>query len=150
MNRSDLLARMARLLKREIGPAVEADYPKTQAFLGAVVLEKMSAELRLADAHAQAGASDRVALVADLDSDLDSDLDADLDGNLADAPDSVREAFAALAEKGADGGDAALCAFIEALYGDRDALGRERFDRLLGRVRQDLRRGIDRRMEIAA
>ena len=146
MNRSDLLARMARLLKREIGPAVEADYPKTQAFLGAVVLEKMSAELRLADAHAQAGASDRVALVAD----LDSDLDADLDGNLADAPDSVREAFAALAEKGADGGDAALCAFIEALYGDHDALGRERFDRLLGRVRQDLRRGIDRRMEIAA
>ena len=146
MNRSDLLARMARLLKREIGPAVEADYPKTQAFLGAVVLEKMSAELRLADAHAQAGASDRVALVAD----LDSDLDADLDGNLADAPDSVREAFAALAEKGADGGDAALCAFIEALYGDRDALGRERFDRLLGRVRQNLRRGIDRRLEIAA
>ena len=142
MNRSDLLARMARLLKRESGPAVEADYPKTQAFLGAVVLEKMSAELRLADAHTQAGASDRVALVAD--------LDADLDGNLPDAPDSVREAFAALAEKGADGGDAALCAFIEALYGDRDALGRERFDRLLGRVRQNLRRGIDRRLEIAA
>ena len=142
MNRSDLLARMARLLKREIGPAVEADYPKTQAFLGAVVLEKMSAELRLADAHTQAGAADRVALVADLDPDLDPDL--------ADAPDSVREAFAALAENGANGGDAALCAFIEALYGDRDALGRERFDRLLGRVRQDLRRGIDRRMEIAA
>ena len=142
MNRSDLLARMARLLKREIGPAVEADYPKTQAFLGAVVLEKMSAELRLADAHTQAGAADRVALVADLDADLDADL--------ADAPDSVREAFAALAENGANGGDAALCAFIEALYGDRDALGRERFDRLLGRVRQDLRRGIDRRMEIAA
>ena len=146
MNRSDLLARMARLLKREIGPAVEADYPKTQAFLGAVVLEKMSAELRLADAHTQAGAADRVALVADLDGDLDADLDPDL----ADAPDSVREAFAALAENGANGGDAALCAFIEALYGDRDALGRERFDRLLGRVRQDLRRGIDRRMEIAA
>ena len=142
MNRSDLLARMARLLKREIGPAVEADYPKTQAFLGAVVLEKMSAELRLADAHTQAGAADRVALVADLDADPDADL--------ADAPDSVREAFAALAENGANGADAALCAFIEALYGDRDALGRKRFDRLLGRVRQDLRRGIDRRMEIAA
>ena len=138
MNRSDLLARMARLLKREIGPAVEADYPKTQAFLSAVVLEKLSAGLRLADAHAQAGAADRAALVADLDADL------------ADAPDSVREAFAVLAENGADGGDAALCAFIEALYRDRDALGRERFDRLLGRVRQDLRRAIDRRMEIAA
>ncbi len=134
MNRSDLLARMARLLKREVGPAVEADYPKTQAFLSAVVLERMSAELRLADAHSEAGAADRVALVADLDSDL------------ADAPDSVRTTFPALA----DGGDSALCAFIEALYGDREALGRERFDRLLGRVRQDLRRDIDRRMEIAS
>ena len=134
MNRSDLLARMSRLLKREVGPAVEADYPKTQAFLSAVVLERMSAELRLADAHSEAGAADRAALVADLDPDL------------VDAPDSVRTAFLALV----DGGDSALCAFIEALYEDREKLGRERFDRLLGRVRQDLRREIDRRMEIAA
>ena len=134
MNRSDLLSRMAGLLKREIGPAVEADYPKTQAFLGAVVLEKVSAELRLAEAHAEAGAADRDALVAELDA------------GLSDAPAPVREAFRALP----NGGDAALCGFIEALYGNRDALGRERFDRLLGRVRQDLRRGIDRRMEIAA
>ena len=138
MNRSDLLARMARLLKREIGPAVESDYPKTQAFLSAVVLEKVSAELRLADAHAKAGAADRTALVADLEA------------GMTDAPDGVRETLAALAEKGADDGDAALCGFIEALYGNRDALGRDCFDRLLGRVRQDLRRGIDRRMEIAA
>ena len=138
MNRSDLLARMGRLLKREIGPAVEADYPKTQAFLSAVVLEKVSAELRLAEGHAEAGAADRVALMAGLEADM------------ADAPDAVREALAALAEKGADDGDAALCGFIEALYGNRDALGRERFDRLLGRIRQDLRRGIDRRMESAA
>ena len=138
MIRPDLLARMARLLKHEIGPAVEADYPKTQAFLSAVVLEKVSAELRLADAHAEAGAADRAALVADLEA------------GMADAPDAVQEAFAVLAEKGADDGDAALCGFIEALYGNRDALGRECFDRLLGRVRQDLRRGIDRRMEIAA
>ena len=138
MNRSDLLARMAGLLKREIGPAVESDYPKTQTFLSAVVLEKVSAELRLADAHSAADATDRAALVADLEA------------GMADAPDAVREAFAVLAEKGADDEDAALCRFIEALYGNRDALGRERFDRLLGRVRQDLRRGIDRRMEIAA
>ncbi len=134
MNQSDLLSRMAGLLKREIGPAVEADYPKTQAFLSAVVLEKVSAELRLAETHAEAGAADRAALVAELDA------------GLSDAPDPVREAFRTLP----DGGDAALCAFIETLYGARNALGRERFDRLLGRVRQDLRRGIDRRMEIAA
>ena len=135
MNHYDLIARMARLLKRDIGPAVETDYPKTQAFLSAVVLERVSAELRLADAHAEAAAADRAALVADLGVDLSED-----------APDSVREAFLALA----DGGDAALCGFIEALYGNREALGRERFDRLLGRIRRDLRRGIDRRMEIAA
>ena len=130
---------MARLLKREIGPAVESDYPKTQAFLSAVVLEKVSAELRLADAHAKAGGADRTALVADLEA------------GMTDAPDgSARDASRPSRRKGADDGDAALCGFIEALYGNRDALGRECFDRLLGRVRQDLRRGIDRRMEIAA
>ena len=104
----------------------------------------MSAELRLADAHAEAAAADRAALVSDLGVDLSED-----------APDSVREAFLALADGVLYGGarvpcGAALCGFIEALYGNRDALGRERFDRLLGRIRQDLRRGIDRRMEIAA
>ena len=134
MNRADLLARMAVLLKREIGPAVPDAYPKTQAFLGAVVLEKLAAEMRLAETHSAAEQAERAALIADLAGEL---------GNL---PTAVKEAFVALD----GGGDAALSTFIEALYAARGELGDERFDRVLGRVRQVLRRSIDRRMEIAA
>jgi len=134
MNRADLLAGMAELLKGEIAPAVSDAYPKTQAYLGAVVLQKIAAELRLAEVHGQAEAAEREALLAELEADL------------RDAPDTVISAYAALRT----GGDAALCAFIESLYANRDRLGQDRFDALLGRVRQDLRRSIDRRMEIAS
>lgn len=134
MNRADLLAGMAELLKGEIAPAVSDAYPKTQAYLGAVVLQKIAAELRLAEVHGQAEAAEREALLAELEADL------------RDAPDTVISAYAALRT----GGDAALCAFIESLYANRDRMGQDRFDALLGRVRQDLRRSIDRRMEIAS
>lgn len=134
MNRADLLARMAVLLKREIGPAVPDAYPKTQAFLGAVVLEKLAAEMRLAETHGAAEQAERTGLITELAEELQ------------DAPAAVKKAFSALE----NGGDAALCTFIETLYAARGELGDERFDRLLGRVRQDLRRSIDRRMEVAA
>ncbi|MEC9345388.1 MAG: hypothetical protein VYB54_04120 [Pseudomonadota bacterium] len=135
MQPEDLLARFAKTLRSDIGPAVKAEYPRTQAFLGAVVLEKLATELRLSQAHARAAAADRAALRRDLGAMLGA----------AKAPASVSEAFAAMA----DGGDASLCRFIEALYASRDTLGAERFDAMLGRVRQDLRRAIDRRMEVA-
>ncbi len=134
MNRADLLADMAELLKGEIAPAVSDAYPKTQAYLGAVVLQKIAAELRLAEIHSQAAAGERETLLAGLEPDL------------RDAPDAVTAACTALRT----GGDAELCAFIETLYANRDGLGQDRFDALLGRVRQDLRRSIDRRMEIAS
>ncbi|MDF1730076.1 MAG: hypothetical protein P1U49_01150 [Minwuia sp.] len=134
MNRADLLTGMAELLKGEIAPAVSDAYPKTQAYLGAVVLQKIAAELRLAEVHGQAEAAERKTLLADLEPEL------------RDAPDAVTTAYAALRT----GGDAELCAFIQTLYANRDGLGRDRFDALLGRVRQDLRRSIDRRMEIAS
>ena len=43
----ELLERIARTLKKEIGPAVEDAYPKTQAFMAAVVLQKLAGQLRL-------------------------------------------------------------------------------------------------------
>lgn len=134
MDRSDLLDRMATLLKREIGPAVPDAYPKTQAFLGAVVLQKLAAESRLAEDHARAAGSDKAALLSDLSASVEN------------APEGVRQAFAAFAT----GGDRELCALIEAIYDARAALGADSFDRILGRIRLDLRRAIDRRMEIAA
>ena len=38
MTPSDLLERLAVTFKTEVGPAIEVDYPRTQAFLSAVVL----------------------------------------------------------------------------------------------------------------
>ena len=131
----DLLARFAKTLRSDIGPAIKAEYPRTQAFLGAVVLEKLATELRLSEAHASAATADRAALGEDLRAMLGA----------APVPPAVDTAFAAMAS----GGDAGLCRFIEALYAARETLGQERFAALLGRVRQDLRRAIDRRMEVA-
>jgi hypothetical protein len=134
VDRSDLLDRMATLLKREIGPAVPDAYPKTQAFLGAVVLQKLATENRLTETHAEAAQADRQALL--------SDMKVEMQG----LPQSVTSALSKLDE----GGEAELCSLIIVLYAERETLGADRFDAILGRVRQDLRRAIDRRMEIAA
>lgn len=135
MTPSDLLERLAQTLKREIGPAVADEYPRTQAFLSAVVLQKLAGQLRHADAHAKADADDRQALVGELEGLLAS----------VDAPTALRDAFDAIP----DHGDAGLCRFIEALYAARGDLGDARFTILLGCVRKTLRRGLDRRMEYA-
>ena len=58
----ELLERLARTLKKEIGPAVGDAYPKTQAFMAAVVLQKLAGQLRLADEHAAASQRDLQAL----------------------------------------------------------------------------------------
>ncbi|MFT5390499.1 MAG: hypothetical protein ACI8PT_000684 [Gammaproteobacteria bacterium] len=135
MNPSDLLERMAAMFKSDVGPAVDGEYPRTQAYLSAVVLQKLSAQLRCAPAHAAHEAADREALYTDI---------AVL---LADAPSvpALAQASAALA----DADDATLCSFIEALYAARPVLGEAPFATLLGRVRASLRRSLDRRMEYA-
>jgi hypothetical protein len=132
----DLLQRIARTLRQEIGPAVADEYARTQAFMAAVVLEKLGRQLALAGEHEAAATADLTALVADLR------------GLLADreAPAPVRTALEALAEMR---DNAALCRLIEALYAARPTLGEARFATALGRIRRTLRRSVDRRMEIA-
>jgi hypothetical protein len=132
-----LLERIAALLRRDIGPAVGAEYPRTQAVMAAVVLEKLGRQLALAEAHRIAAAADVDPLIADLDAAIAAQT----------APPAVASAVAALS-RGRD--DAALCALIGALYQDQATLGAVRFDALLGRVRLTLRASIDRRMEFAA
>ena len=136
MTEGDLLQRIAQILREDVGPAVDADYPKTQAFMAAVVLQKLSRQLALADEHAAADAADLTTLLADLRRLLS-------DGN---APAPVPAAIDSLAETREN---AALCRLIEALYAARPVLGGTRFDALLGRIRQTLRKSIDRRMAIA-
>lgn len=136
MTEGDLLQRIAQILRQDIGPAVDAEYPRTQAFMAAVVLQKLSRHLALAGEHAAAETADLTVLLADLRGLL-------ADGN---APATVRAAIDSLAQTREN---AALCRLIEALYTARPALGEARFAALLGRIRQTLRRSIDRRMAVA-
>lgn len=132
-----LLQRIARTFKERIAPAIDAEYPRTQAFMAAVLLEKLGRHIASAGAHAAAEAADADALLADLQ------------GMLGEAtpPAVVTSAVETLART-REGG--ALCGLIEALYASRAALGEPTFAALLGRIRRTLRRTIDRRLEVAA
>ena len=136
MSPDELLRRIAQTLKQEIGPAVLEAYPKTQAFMASVVLEKLARQLELAPAHA---AAERTEVTA---------LEGDLNALFANgAPAGVAAAIAGLASEPNSIG---LNAVVEALYAARGELGTERFEQALGRVRQTLRAGVDRQMVYAA
>ena len=137
MNADQLLERIATTLKRDIGPAVEGEFPKTQAFMAAVVLQKLGRQLGLAAVHSAADEADTQALLADLRVELEK----------APAPAAVAAAVATLAGQH---DDQAMCDLITALYAARTELGEARFALLLGRVRKNLRASIDRRMVYAA
>ncbi len=132
-----LLERIARTLKKDIGPAVDAAYPKTQAFMAAVVLQKLAGQLRLADEHAAASQRDLHELGEEL-----SQLTA---SNAIPAP--LAEALRTLRQ---DLDTASVSGLIETLYATRSELGEERFASLLSRVRTRLRARIDREMVYAA
>jgi hypothetical protein len=135
MTEGELLLRIASTLKEDIAPAIEAEYPKTQAFMAAVVLQKLGRQLALAPAHAEANDADFDALIADLAA-----------ATAMSTPDAVRQAIEALAQAP----DAAtLSQLVRSLYANRAELGERRFDELLARVRATLRAGIERRLEYA-
>ena len=131
-----LLERIARTLKTDIGPAVEAAYPKTQAFMAAVVLQKLAGQLRLADDHATADRNDMQELAAELARELDTAT-----------PPSLRAAVQTLDH---DRDTASVSRLIETLYATRSELGEEGFNSLIGRVRARLRARVDREMVYAA
>ena len=131
------MERIARTLKKEIGPAVEAAYPKTQAFMAAVVLQKLAGQLRLADDHAAASQRDLQELTEEL-----SQLAA---SNAIPAP--LAEALRTLRH---DLDAASVSRLIETLYATRSELGEERFNSLIRRVRTRLRARVDREMVYAA
>ena len=133
----ELLERIARTLKKDIGPAVEAAYPKTQAFMAAVVLQKLAGQLRLADEHAAASQRDLQELGEELGQLTASNA---LPAALAEALQTLRH----------DRDTASVSRLIETLYATRSELGEERFDSLLSRVRTRLRARIDREMVYAA
>lgn len=132
-----LLERIARTLKKEIGPAVEEAYPKTQAFMASVVLQKLAGQLRLADEHAAASQRDLQELAEELDP---LTLSQDTPPPLRAAVNTVRQDLDTVGVSG----------LIETLYATRSELGEARFADLMGRVRTRLRARIDREMVYAA
>jgi hypothetical protein len=137
MTEGELLQRIAQTLRQEIGPAIDAEYPKTQAFMAGVVLQKLGQQVALARTHELAATTEFETLLADLAHTLSG----------VNAPRELQQAIVAL-EKSRN--SAALCRVIEALYAARAGLGDTLFTALLSRVRQNLRASIDRRMEFAA
>ncbi len=135
MNEAELLERIAQTLRQEIGPAIDAEYPKTQAFMAAVVLQKLGQQLKLAALHEAAEHEDLEALLVDLNH------------SAYDLPVPVQAAVENLARHR---NKTALCTLIESLYAARTILGDDRCVALLGRVRQTLRADIDRQVEYAA
>lgn len=134
MKEADLLQRIAQTLRKDIAPALDAEYPKTQAFMAAVVLDKVGRQIALAPAHTIAAEAELSALIADLSA------------TAGDVPQPVRDAITALAHaRNAD----SLSRLVETLYASKGELGERRFDELLARVRSTLRGDIGRRMEFA-
>ena len=132
----EILERLSATMRSEIAPAVEGDYPRTQAFMAAVVLEKLARQLAAASDHERADAAEMSQLFADLDATLAA----------GHAPPAVRAAV----EQGLGRADnEVLCRLIEALYAEREALGPAGFEAALGRVRTTMRARIDRQAEYA-
>lgn len=136
MNPAELLRRLAQTLKQEIAPAVGEAYPKTQAFMASVVLDKLARQLALTEAHAAAARADVAALVTELAPLLPAPVPAALAESLA--------GLALAADK------PGLDALVSALYAERETLGAEVFQRSLDRVRQTLRAALDRELVYAA
>jgi hypothetical protein len=137
METSELLDRLAATLRHDIGPAVGEEYPRTQAFMASVILERVSRLVRLGPAHAAAEQADLAELVPALEP------------VVAGAPSEVTAPARALTEAPTVDG---LGPLIEGLYlwaAADPAEGGAARDRALALIRPVLRRDIDRRMEVA-
>lgn len=130
---TEMLNRLSTTLRHEVGPSVENEYARTQAFMASVILSKVAKEVALGPGHAEAEQADV------------QQLHQDLADPLAAAP---AEVTLAAQEAAAAGTIAALAPLIGAIY--RWGLEDPNAEAALAMVRITLRRDIDRRMEIAA
>lgn len=135
MTNTDMLDRLVTTLKRDIAPAIDDEYLKTQAFMASVVVGKLTRQLALEAAHRAAADADLDALLAELRTALQGHGETEL--------------HAAFTRLETQRDPEALCVFIEALYAARERIGEPAFERLRQRTRACLRADIDRRMEYA-
>jgi hypothetical protein len=130
------LKRMSGILRRQIGPAVADPFPRTQAFMAAVVLEKLARQLAARSVHAEADTREVLELRTSLRAELGPE-----------DPGPVVRAVEALDPQAVG---PSLSGLVAALYSARSELGPDRFEHLLGRVRPTLRARLDRQLEYSA
>jgi len=119
-----MLEEVIASLRGVIAPAISAPYPKTQAYMAAVILETLSRAIEERSDLAEARKRSIDRLFADL-------------GELAiGVPDGEDEAR--------------LARLVQALYKDRERLGEERFASANRRVRETLRDLLDADLKIAS
>jgi len=122
-----LLERMSITLRGDIGPAVQDEFARTQAFMASVILAKLASQLAAGDD----------------DGDDHATLAADLRASLPDPPPAVAGAIDALA---VDGATARWNDLVAALYAHRAELD---LDAALAVVRPALRARLDRQLRHA-
>lgn len=128
----EFLRRLSVGLKTEIGPNIDHEYTRTQAFMASVILERVSKQVEFGPRHHEAEAADMAELHTKL---------ADV---LVDAPDEIAQHRDGAARAASV---AALGPLIEALY--RWGSNQPEVSASLDLIRPALRADIDRRMEIA-
>jgi hypothetical protein len=124
-----MLEEVVASLRGVIAPAISDPYPKTQAFMAAVILETLSRAIEERSDLAEAKRRSIKRLFADL-----GELGVGVSG----------EAL------GAGEDDARLANLVEALYAGRERLGEARFTAANRRVRQTLRDLLDADLKIAS
>ncbi|MEQ8662684.1 MAG: hypothetical protein RLW62_17875 [Gammaproteobacteria bacterium] len=137
MEHADLIDRIAATLRHLVGPAVTEDYPRTQAYMAAVVLARLAAEMRARPGGAAADAADLDTLLADLATFAARDA----------LPRALAGAVEALARERSE---AHLARLVEQIHAEREALGTARCEALLARVRTTLRARLDRALAWSA
>ena len=123
-----MLEEVIASLRGVIAPAISAPYPKTQAYMAAVILEILARALEERSDLAAAKKSSIERLFADL-----CELGVDVS-----AP--------ALGEEG----EARLARLVTALHADRERFGEARFADANRRVRQTLRDLLDADLKVAS
>ena len=124
-----MLEEVIASLRGVIAPAISDPYPKTQAYMAAVILETLSRAIEERSDLAEAKKRSIERLFADL-----SDLGVGV------APQALGEGE----------GEARLAKLVTALYDDRARLGEARFAAANRRVRQTLRDLLEADLEIAS
>lgn len=139
-NAEVLLERLAGQLRQELAPSLDDEYLRTQAYMAAVILERLARQAEHRERHQAAEDADIARLVTELERILPSVSQQTNES----VPDDLRDALALVRTAGTV---MALRPLVEALY--RWSPERPEAVSALAAIRSVLRVDIDRRMEIA-